>query len=264
MLLSKDNKDIFKAFIKKSEDKLLEHVPRLFEKEKAREILKRGRLSSEEALIIASKKDTPATILKLISGIPQFYNSYDIKAALATNPKTPLRISKGLLGFLLKKDLFRLIRTKDISYGLRKTSLDLLQKKLPEIPLGEKISISKSASRELLLILLYDENPVVLETALWNPRLTELDVIILMQKKTTKPEILQVIASHKKWITRYQIKLHLMKNLKTPFNVSSSLVKELLIQDLRGLAYNKEISNELRNEVLSVLESKMELLKGNL
>jgi len=246
----------FKEFLKTSHQKILSYVPKLFDEGKAKVILKRGYLEESEAILLAGKKETPAGVLKLIAETPELYQSYSVKAALASNPKTPIGVSKGLLNLLLKKDLFKLISSREISYGLRKSSIDLLQKKLPEIPLGEKISLAKNASRDLLLVLLYDKEPMVLETALWNPRLTELDIITLIQKKTISSKNLEVIAKHKKWKTRYQVKLYLVKNPKTEFSTASSLLSGFLRQDLLVLLANKEISNDLKNEISNAIKIK--------
>ena len=97
---------------------------------------------------------------------------------------------------------------------------------------------------------------MVLEIALWNPRLTELDIITLIQKKTTGTQSLEVIAGHKRWNTRYQVKLYLVKNPKTLFPISSSLLGSFLRQDLLALLANKEISNDLKNEISNTIKIK--------
>src|SRR3989338_1866699 len=246
-----------KRFIKGSQEKLLSFVPKLFDEEKAGIIIKRGYLDESEAEFLANRKETPSEVLKLIAETPELYQHYSVKVALAKNPKTPLGISKALLGFLLKRDLYKLINSKEISSGLRKISIDLLQKKLPEIPLGEKISMAKNAPRDLLLVLLYDKEPMVLETALWNPRLTEIDIITLMQKKNTVSSSLEVIATHKKWKNRYQVRFYLTKNPKTPFSASVSLLENFLKQDLEILLSNNEISDKLKNEISKQIKIKL-------
>jgi len=251
-----DLHESLKEFLKSSSQKILSYVPELFEDEKAKAILKRGYLEESEAVFLASKKETPSVVLRLIAETPELYQHYSVKTALAKNPKTPLGISRGILNFLLKRDLYKLLSSSEISYGLRKSAIDFLQRKLPEIPLGEKISMAKNAARDLLLVLIYDKDPMVLETALWNPRLTELDIITLIQKKTISPKNLEVIATHKKWRTRYQVKLYLVKNPKTPFLIASSMLSNFLRQDLEILLSNKEISENLKGEISKLIKAK--------
>lgn len=255
-LESEELQESLRKFLKGSREKLLSFVPKLFDEEKAGAILKRGYIEENEAEFLAGRKETPSEVLKLISETPELYQHYSVKAALAKNPKTPFGVSKALLGFLLKRDLYKLLSSREISSGLRKSSIDFLQKKLPEIPLGEKISMAKTAPRDLLLVLLYDNEPMVLEAALWNPRLTELDIITLIQKKTTGSISLEVIATHKKWKNRYQVRLHLVKNPKTPPFTASLLLENFLRQDLEILLANKEISSELKENIYEVIRNK--------
>ncbi len=254
---SEELRESLRKFLKSNREKLLFFIPKLFDEEKADAILKRGYVEEKEGEFLAGRKETPSEVLKLIAETPELYQHYSVKAALAKNPKTPIGISKTLLGFLLKRDLYKLTISREIPAGLRKSSIDILQKKLPEIPRGEKISMAKTAPRDLLLALLSDKEPMVLETALWNPRLTELDIITLIQRKTTDSASLEIIATHKKWKNRYQVRLFLVKNPKTLPFTASSLLENFLRQDLEILLANKEISEKLKIEISRQLKIKL-------
>lgn len=237
-------------------DEIMEYVPTLFDSVLAKKILKRGNLTVDEACLLASRKETPEKVLALLAKVPEFQDHYSIKEALVFNSKTPVAVSKSLLNYLHKKDLVKVITLHDSPYGLKQSALEFLKNKISEIPVGEKITMARKAPRDILKILLYEQNEMVFDAVLWNPKLTETDILVMLQKKTGNPVLLSILSKHSKWKNRYRIKMELIRNQETPLEICAGFVNDLLLQDLRILLGFPKLRSETKELVLAALKNK--------
>ncbi|RMF96063.1 MAG: hypothetical protein D6734_04475 [Candidatus Schekmanbacteria bacterium] len=240
-------------------NKILEHIPKIFDAKRIETIQKRGKIIEEEAMEIASMREAPSELLGLIAKLTEFKNLRSIRQTLFFNPKTPIAVSKSLIGYLDKRELIKVLNLPTVPYSLKNIVLEYLKNKLPEIPLGEKISLARKAPRKLLLLIIYDDNEMVFEAALWNPKLTEMDLLVLLQKKTEHPSLTSLIAGHPKWKNRYRIKTALVRNPSTPFSISEEIIPQLMLQDLRILksapGLDERTYKAIRNAILVKIKS---------
>ncbi len=243
---NKNNQTLYSEIINKE---ILDQLPRVLGEEKSRRILERGTLTEEEAKEIAATPEAPSDLLALIAKTTDYEDLYTIRRALISNPKTPVHVSKSLIAYLNKHDLIQLLDSKNVPFSLKNIVLEYLRNKLPEIPAGEKISLARKAPRNLLRLLLYDEDIMVFEASLWNPKLTEGDLLVLLQKKREHSRLLSVIASHPKWKNRYPVKLALVRNPSTPVDVSLRFIPQLLLQDLVSLNNIPALNRRIRESV---------------
>jgi len=121
------------------------------------------------------------------------------------------------------------------------------------LPLGVRRQAARSRDRQKLDRLLHDKDYRVIELLLNNPMLTERDVIAIAARRPTRPEVMKVIANHKKWSSRYRIRKALACNPHTPESIAIRLLPTLLIQDLRFLSSSGALLPELREEVYALI-----------
>ena len=88
----------------------------------------------------------------------------------------------------------------------------------------------------LLVVLLFDPEPRVVQTVLTNTRLTEAEVVNLAASRRATSEVLEAIAESDPWIARYPVKVALANNPATPSRLVLRLLPHLMEQDLRELA----------------------------
>lgn len=213
--------------------KILEHIPKLLGGKKSAIIIRRGKITEEEAKEIASMKEAPSELLGLIAKLSDLADMHAIRHSLVFNPKTPVAVSKSLIAYLDKSELVKIIGNFNVPYSLKNIVLEYLKHRLPEIPAGEKISLARKAPRKILQLILYDDDEMVFEASLWNPKLIETDLLVYLQKKTDNSALLSLIAGHPKWKNRYPVKKALVRNPATPFSISADIIPKLLLQDLR-------------------------------
>ncbi|MFN3739263.1 MAG: hypothetical protein ACK4TF_01140 [Thermodesulfovibrionales bacterium] len=211
-------------------------------RERFDEIILRQDLTEEMAIGIAENRNTPPESLGILASSVRFKDSYRLKLALCKNPKTPQRVTLSLLKFLRLFDLADLTKNQNIHINIRQKIEQILKEKIPSLPIGNRITLAKRSSGSVILFILEKakggkEVTGLINTCLENPLLREGDVLKLINSETTPPNVIQAIAIHPRWATRYSIRYALIRNFYTPLSIVVELLKDMKIQDLEDL-YN--------------------------
>jgi len=70
--------------------------------------------------------------------------------------------------------------------------------------------------------------------------------------------VLRAIPLKRQFAKNYSITRNLVYNPRTPLDLSLSLVKHLLVHDLKNLSGNKEVSETIRKVALRMFRQKIE------
>ncbi|MCB9759641.1 MAG: hypothetical protein H6739_07345 [Alphaproteobacteria bacterium] len=124
------------------------------------------------------------------------------------------------------------------------------------LPLGVRKQAARGRDRDLLDRLMRDTNPQVIRILLNNPWLRERDVLFIAAKRPTTPEVLTVVARHRRWASRYRIRKALACNPYTPSQLAQQLLGTLLSQDLRFIAATGVLSDEVRAQAEHLLRTR--------
>lgn len=95
-----------------------------------RTMLGNPRLTEAEVLKIASSPRTSPSILSTIAHHQRWVCRYRVKLALVYNPHTPLRVSLGLLPFLLRQDLEEVVRYEPLPGAVRGRAQQLMRERM--------------------------------------------------------------------------------------------------------------------------------------
>jgi len=114
------------------------------------------------------------------------------------------------------------------------------------LTLGERKSLARKPDRALLERLVHDPHPDVIRRLLANPRITEEDVVRLACKRPARADVLTEIARTPRWVHRPRVRLALMLNPGTPFEVAAPIAALLLRHELRLVAEYTYASQALR------------------
>ena len=125
--------------------------------------------------------------------------------------------------------------------------------------LGQRKSAARSSDRFVLDRLLHDRNIQVITLLLENPRIVERDVVRIAALRPTRPEILQHIATHRRWASRYHVRKALVVNPYTPHQVARRLLSTLLVQDIKDMYSLGALPAGIRSEVRRILEERARL-----
>ena len=92
-------------------------------------VLDSPRITEPEIVAIANSRNVGEELLRKIAGNRDWMKNYQIRLALANNPKTPLTIGLRIIGTLMTSDLKRLSKSKGVSSVLTAAANRILIKK---------------------------------------------------------------------------------------------------------------------------------------
>jgi hypothetical protein len=214
----------------------------------------RERLTEEHLLFILKNNNLTAEAVRAILAHPPFLTAYGVKKALVFGRSTPTVDAIRLLNHLYWTDLLEASCEMRLHPLVRRSAERRLVQRLPEMGLGERVTMARRGSRGLVMAMRTDEEPRVFTALLQNRFLTEDVVLAAAGNKRTPPEILGMIHYNPKWGVRYEVKMALVLNPSTPQHLAQFIVRKLRFTDVADLAGNKYLRPAVRRACQSVLD----------
>ncbi|MBI5047959.1 MAG: hypothetical protein HZB54_03270 [Deltaproteobacteria bacterium] len=118
-------------------------------------------------------------------------------------------------------------------------------KKVQRMNVAERIKLALLGNKEARDILLKDSNKLISSTVLKNPRITEDEVVKVVNSRSISDDILRQVANNKEWLKKYPVKLGMVNNPKTPLAVAMRLISQLHEKDVQHIAKSKNVSSAL-------------------
>lgn len=213
-------------------------------------------LAEEEILAIIKNKNLNLEVLKLILSHKPFLVSYEVKKALLFLKILPYTEGLKLLPHMYWMDLMLLSTTMSVHPIIRRTSEKKLAEKIPEMGLGEKISLARRGSYNTLLILAKEKEPKVIEALLQNRFTTEDIVVSIAGNPQATPEILGIINYNPKWRNRLQVKKALILNKNFPQYLAMHLLNTMSKSILEEFSESSLVSDKIKEYCKYLLKKK--------
>lgn len=192
-------------------------------------------LTEEMAVCLAKKKSTPSEVLGILAGDVRFKNSYKLKISLCKNPKTPQKVTLSLLKFIRIFDLGDLTKDQVIPITVRQKIEYVLSEKIPSLPSGSRLALIRRSSSCIVLAIMERGDKKAISACLESPVLTESHLCKIINKLSTRPHLIRMIAEHPKWSLRYSIKYALIRNFHAPLVCVRAFIGAMKTADLREL-----------------------------
>ncbi len=122
------------------------------------------------------------------------------------------------------------------------------------LTLGERKSLARRPTREMMDRLLRDPHPDVIRMVLANPKVTEEDVLALAARRPCRPDVLTEIARQPRWAHRPRIRMALVLNPDTPLDIAAPVAGLLMRHELRLVATSPTVAAAVRALCLEHLE----------
>jgi hypothetical protein len=209
-------------------------------------LLKNPALAETDIGVLLSRKNLPAAVIEEICTRREWLKTYALKKALACHPHTPRLVSLRLLREMYLMDLVQIALLPGVSAELKRNAEDQLATRLPQLPLGQKITLGRRGPARVAGLLLAEGHPLVVPVALDNSHLTAAQVLKALAREGIPESVVQAIAHHRKWSCDYNVRLALIRNPATTLAVSLSFLPELTVSDLRELAAPGIVPDPLR------------------
>jgi len=135
---------------------------------------------------------------------------------------------------------------------------DSTLQKIARLDVKGRIALAMRGSKEERSILIRDGTKLVAVAVLDSPKVSEGEVENFAQQKNVLEAVLRAIPLKRQFAKNYSITRNLVYNPRTPLDLSLSLVKHLLVHDLKNLSGNKEVSETIRKVALRMFRQKIE------
>ena len=128
--------------------------------------------------------------------------------------------------------------------------------KIAKMQVSARVQLAMKGNREERFILIRDGCKVVSSAVLECPKLTDQEVETFAGMKNVQESVLRGISGKRKFMKLYAVVRSLASNPRCPLDVSLPLLKNLLVQDLRNLSTNKNVSDTLRKLAFKLYKEK--------
>ena len=130
--------------------------------------------------------------------------------------------------------------------------------KISKLDIKGRIALAMRGSKEDRAILIRDSTKLVAVAVLESPKVSEGEVETFATQKNVLESVLRAIPMKRKFAKNYSIMRNLVFNPRTPLDVSLTLMKNLLVHDLKNLSGNKEVADTIRKLAMRLYAQKME------
>lgn len=134
--------------------------------------------------------------------------------------------------------------------------------KVSRLTVGERVQLAMKGNKEERYILIRDGSKVVSSAVLESPKVTDQEVEMFASMKNVQESVLRGIAGKRKFMKTYAVVRSLANNPRCPLDVQLTILKNLLNNDLRGVAMNKNVSETARKVALKLFQERTEKKGG--
>jgi hypothetical protein len=187
-------------------------------------------------MMVLLRRAVPIRFLELVAAAPPYCDDARVLAAVVLNPRVPRALALRLVASLFWRDLADVAAGPRVHGAVRVRAEAVLKERLPELRVGEKVTLGKIATPAVLAGLLADPEAKVIRACLQNPRLREEDLVTAIRQEDVPRALLEGTPESWRWRGSYAVRLALVLQPRTPLGVSLGQMSSLLIADLLRVA----------------------------
>ncbi len=214
-------------------------------------------LDESHVCLLLERKNLPGEILEEVARRKPLLKSYRVKRALAFHPRTPRLVSLRLLRDLYLMDLVQVAILPGVSAELKRNAEDQLLARLPQLPLGQKITLARRGPARVAGALLAEGHAQVISIVLDNPYMTEAQILRALSREKLPTSVIPAIVQHRKWSISYNVRLALVRHPSAPLATILSYLPELTVSDLRELAAPGIVPESLRKYLQAEVQRRL-------
>lgn len=159
-----------------------------------------------------------------------------MKRALAFHPRAPRLATLRLLRELYLMDLVQLALLPGTPGELKRGAENQLVARLPQLPLGQKITLARRGPARVAGALLAEGHKQIVTMVLDNAHLTEAQILKVLSREKLPLHVIHAVSQHRKWSRTYNVRLALVRHPGSTLSTVLSYLPELTVSDLSELA----------------------------
>jgi hypothetical protein len=213
-------------------------------------------LTEDLAVALLKRGDLLTDDIEQISKNAAVMQSRKVRLALAAHPRAPRRIALRLIRELYTFDLMKFALLPAVAADLKRTADELLVARVTSITLGERISLARRSSTLVAAALLLDKEKNVWQTALENPRLTEMAIVKALLRSNASSAFVEAICRHAKWSVRPEIRMALLRNEHTSLARAVEFARRLPPAQLRDILHASRLPEKIKAYLRNDMETR--------
>jgi hypothetical protein len=218
-------------------------------------------LDEAQLCLLFERKNLPPEVLEEVVRRKPLLKSYRVRRALAFHPRTPRLVSLHLLRDLYLMDLVRIALLPGVSAELKRNAEEQLLARLPQLPLGQKITLARRGPARIAGALLAEGHAQIISIVLDNPYMTEAQILKVLSREKLSTAVIPAISHHRKWSITYNIRLALVRHPSAPLATVLAYLPELTVSDLRDLAAPGIVTESLRKYLQAEVQRRTRAIK---
>ena len=218
-------------------------------------------LDETQLYLLLGRKDLPGEILEEVARRKPLLKNYRVKRALVFHPRTPRLIGLRMLHDLYLMDLVQAALSPGVSVEVKRNAENQLLARLPQLPLGQKITLARRGPPRVAGALLAEGHAQIISIALDNPYLNEGQILKTLSRENLSTALIPAIARHRKWSIRYSVRLALVRHPSSPLATILAYLPDLTVSDLRALASPGIVPVSLRKYLQAEVQRRTRALK---
>jgi regulator of extracellular matrix RemA (YlzA/DUF370 family) len=127
---------------------------------------------------------------------------------------------------------------------------------LAKMNVGQKLRRALFGTREERAVLVRDSNRIVASAVVKNPKFTEQEAERVSNSKNVSDEVLRLIGRHRDFAKSYAIQHNLVRNPRTPVDLSMHFIPRLNDRDLKMLVKNRNVSDGVRRQAKKIITTR--------
>ena len=221
-----------------------------------RAALKNRNLNEEHLLALLKRVDLTEDLLRAIYQYEQQNQGRQLKKALVRNPNTPGPITLSLLPHLYLFELVDLCFMPGVTPDQKIAAERTIIQRLPEIELGNKMTLSRRATADVVGAILKEGDSRLVTACLNNPRLKEVSVLQFINSARARADAISTIARHGKWKSRPNLRMAMLKNRNTPDIWFTLFLPQLKTSELNNLLVSRRLKPSQKKLVQGELKKR--------
>jgi hypothetical protein len=206
------------------------------------------------ALLGALRRAVPVQLLEMLGTTPPWSRDARVLGGVVLNPRCPRSLALQLLPSLFWRDLAEVAASYRLPGPVRARAETVLKEMLPDLRIGERVTLAKIATPPVLVPLLADGEEKVTTAALINPRLREEDLVTALRQDTVARSLIDAIAASRRWSQVYGVRVALVLQPRTPLSLALAQLSSLVRRDLLRVAEAKGLRPLVKAAALRVAE----------
>jgi hypothetical protein len=167
-------------------------------------------------------------------------------AATKAAPESAVQATAPAVSFPEPQDEFEAAEQKRLTVLQRVSKLNV----------GQRIKLGFIGGKEERALLIRDTARLVQNAVLNSPKLSDPEVESFAGAKNLQENVFREIARQRRFLKLYPVVRNLVNNPRCPLDISLTLIKTLMVYDLKSLRHNKNVPDTIRKVAAKLYQEK--------